>query len=319
MLFILTVAHFQAYSLTVEIKYPHTPVALDQFATINLFLTYPEGHHTDINILIENLFRNAALNPFPFLLNAPPKSSKTQQNGIIQEMISFQLQPELPGKHVLTFYNIPLFEDASKRLVDTFVSDLFTIEVASSNPSNQDLIPSPPLSLSPRLPVSLSQENAQEIRQTFYTPDALRKSENILQERSFPWRKIGLGLLGLFFGLLGWMLTRDKKITPKIEGQKIKESEIAFKTLIRGQLLEKGKFSQFINQLDNILKKHVQEETGINATQLTTDEILPHVSAEIGRFFVQADQVKFAKHQPTFEECQKAETMVDQLLHQHSK
>lgn len=316
LLFFFAAIHLQLFSLNVEIHYPSSKIALDQQVDITLLLTYPEGYHTDINVLIEHLFRNAALKSFPFVLNAPPAISKKTEKGTIQETIVFQLQPELPGKHTLTFYNIPLFENGSKKLADTYISDLFTLEVIVPSSSIETLRPSPPLSLSPRLPISLSQENAQIIEEAYYSSTALKESEEILKARTFPWNKIGAAFLGIFFGLILWMISLDKKSIPKADASKIKESEKAFKALKNAHLLENGQFPQFIDRLDFILKKHLQEKTGLKATLLTTDEILPHVSEEMQKFFIQADQIKFARHMPSLEECQRAEKTVETFLNQ---
>lgn len=291
-------------------------ISLDQTVDIQLNLKYPEGYHTDISTLQEHLMRNSSFDFFPFSFISEPKITKTSSHGTIQETILFTLQPEIPGTHKLSFLNIPLYKDTTpEKPVENLISGIFQVSVSMPSSSLNEIHFVPPLPLSGKLPINLSGSNKRATETLFFSAASLKKTEGELQARKFPWEKIGAAILCVLAGLIAWVMTRDKQITPITARKKIKESEKAFVSLKRAHLLEKGELSSFMEQLSDVLKKYLEEQSGLQAEVLTTDELVPHVASQkIQQFFLKSDLVKFAGYRPTLEECQQAEALVNTCL-----
>jgi hypothetical protein len=312
-------AYAEDHIFTARVEVASPRLYLDQPLDIHLHLIYPEGYHTDPNTLVEHLLRNSSFNPFAFSLSRLPIASKTTTDGIIKETLTFPLQPEIPGTHTLSFFTVPLIpNDPSKNSVKSLTTDLFAIEVILPPSSLTQITPMPPLDLSSQLPVALSSKNRKKIKTMLNSPDALSEAQASFTERTFPWEKIGTGFLGILLGLIVWMIFRESKIEPLRPLKPANDSAQAFQALKHSHLLENKHFSLFIEQLDGILKQHLQEQKGMQARALTTDELLPHLtSSEIKQFFLKTDQIKFAGYTPTLEECQEAENFVRHYLHRN--
>ncbi|PJD95525.1 MAG: hypothetical protein CK425_08385 [Parachlamydia sp.] len=307
-------AEDQIFTARVEVASPR--LYLDQPLDIQLHLIYPAGYHTDPNTLIAHLLRNSSFNPFAFSLRRLPTASKTTTDGLIKETLTFPLQPEIPGTHNLSFFTVPLLpDDPSKNSVKSLTTDLFAIEVISPLSSLTEITPMPPLDLSPQLPVALSSKNRRKIKAILDSSDALTVAQARLSERTFPWEKIGTAFLGILLGLIVWMILKESKTEPLRRLKLASNSIQALQTLKHSQLLESKHFALFIEQLDGILKQHLQEQKGMQARALTTAELLPYLtSSEIKQFFLKTDQIKFAGYTPTLEECQEAENFVRHYL-----
>jgi len=302
------------FTARVEVASPR--IYLDDPLDIHLNLVYPEGYHTDLNSLIEHLLRNSSFNPFPFNLRSLPTATKTATEGKVQETLIFPLQPEIPGTHALSFFTIPLIPDeSSSKPIKYLMTDLFTIEVLMPPSTLNQITPMPPLDLSPQLPVQLSSKNKRKIKERHDSPSSMTDAQTSFKERTFPWEKIGTAFLGILFGLILWMILREKKIEPIRLLKPVNDSGQAFKALKQSHLLENKHFSKFIEQLEAILKQHLQEQKGMSAKVLTTDELMRYVSSsEIKKFFLKTDQIKFAGYTPTLEECLEAENFVRNYL-----
>ncbi|MBS4167807.1 hypothetical protein [Parachlamydia sp. AcF125] len=304
---------FEAYvSLSAE------KIFLDQTVDIQLDLKFPDGYHTDMAVLQEHLMRNSSFNFFPFSLASEPITSRKSEQGTIQETFLFRLQPESPGTYMLSFLDIPFYlETSPQKTVKEIISPIFKLEVEMPSSALNEIQPASPLPLSGKLPIGLSPSNTRRTKALFFSADSLKKMEAEWRARQFPWKKMGAAILGLLAGLIVWVLTRDRQLAPLKHQKKIKESAKAFKSLEQAHLLEKGQLSFFMEQLSWVLKKYLEEQAGLQAEVLTTDELATHVaSKEIQKFFLKVDLVKFAGYTPSLEECQQAEALVKACLKQ---
>jgi hypothetical protein len=86
--------------------------------------------------------------------------------------------------------------------------------------------------------------------------------------------------------------------------------------LAREQLIEQSRFHEFYSRLTDIVRQYIERRFSIMAPEQTTDEFLvqartsPVLSDDhqdlLGGFLRAADMVKFARHQPTADEAERA-------------
>jgi hypothetical protein len=130
----------------------------------------------------------------------------------------------------------------------------------------------------------------------------------------FPWVWIGAGAAVLLLaGAAVWLLRRRRRA----QAPPVPPHEVAFEAL---RALKGTDFSdpeavrRFHFRISEVLRAYVEGRFGLNATDLTTEEILPRLGEVQGlpaaeaeslcRFLLATDRVKFADHRPTAEEVQ---------------
>jgi hypothetical protein len=128
----------------------------------------------------------------------------------------------------------------------------------------------------------------------------------------FRWVLLGLGIIAL--GLLGWWLyTHRKKIQEvlgphePVDTRTPEERALdSLEELRRKQLWQAGRVKEYHTELTDIVRRFIEEATGIRATELTSDETIEAVergewrveSSLLRSIFTTADLVKFAKSEP---------------------
>ena len=128
----------------------------------------------------------------------------------------------------------------------------------------------------------------------------------------FRWVLLGLGVAAAAFGV--WWLLRHRfsikeALTPqapvdtRTPHQRATES---LEELRRKQLWQAGKAKEYHTELTDIVRRFIEEATGIRATDMTSDETVAEVenkkwkeeSGLLRNIFTTADLVKFAKSEP---------------------
>lgn len=124
-----------------------------------------------------------------------------------------------------------------------------------------------------------------------------------------PWAWIVAGLAALVAALGAWIWwrRRPEKVIPPVPAH-----EIAFGALdgLRStDFADAEAVRRFYFQISEVVRTYVEGRFGLNATDLTTEEILPALSSlpllaqeqalELRRFLIATDQVKFADHTPS--------------------
>lgn len=286
----------------VKIVISKAEVNVNEPFTVALTLTYPKNYHVDHEVLQQNLLAHSSLKVAPFKL----LSLKEEEGRML-----FTLQPEMAGVHPLSFFQIAFLPNDKEQKEVLVFTKIFEVTIQELSVSNQYPLPAPLLKLSPTIPIEISAANYQTL---IAGPDVEKREAqrniDIFRHRAFPFLEIGLLLLVSIFVLLIKRMpdvTYHRKITP----QEAKEKALQGILLLEKQHLP---IDRFYASLSTLVRNYLTERHNIQATSATTEELLKELlyfsgfteetRQQLIKFLEEADQVKFAKHQPSTEETE---------------
>lgn len=128
----------------------------------------------------------------------------------------------------------------------------------------------------------------------------------------FRWVLLALGVGALAFGIW-WLLSHRKTIKDVFVAQAPVDTRTphqraidSLEELRRKQLWQSGKTKEYHTELTDIVRRFIEEATGIRATDMTSDETVAEVESRqwkvestlLRDIFTTADLVKFAKSEP---------------------
>lgn len=159
----------------------------------------------------------------------------------------------------------------------------------------------------------------------------LKKPVGLPPNYRYVWFFVGgLLVLALLYLLVKrWRSFQNRKNHQVEQDLIIKEPahQIALRRLeeLRGkELLEKGEFKLFYDQLSEIVREYAENRFQIKALEMTTEEFLvglrnlkllnPTQKIALAEFLKYSDLVKFAKHQPLREEGERALALIYDLI-----
>ncbi|MFQ5665534.1 MAG: BatD family protein [Candidatus Binatia bacterium] len=141
------------------------------------------------------------------------------------------------------------------------------------------------------------------------------------EEVPFDWRPYGTaagalilaGLLGMgFFYLLN--RPRRQRVLPSRPAHEV--ALAALNRLRARHLIDAGQFEAYYVELSTIVRRYLEERFRVRAPEMTTEEFLTAVAHDgrllaahrrlLAEFLVQADLVKFARHQPAKQDSEAA-------------
>lgn len=143
--------------------------------------------------------------------------------------------------------------------------------------------------------------------------DDIRGLKPLREIRSpIPWSKIVLGVVAALLVAVGLWWYLRQRARRRIEVPLVPPHEVAFEAL---NALRETDFDDpaairwFYFQISEVVRTYVEARFGMNATDLTTEEILASLThldqlateqnEVLGRFLVDTDQVKFAHREPS--------------------
>lgn len=296
-------------------------VSIPNDIIVELKLSYPSSYQVDIEKLKLHLLRHDPLKMPPFLLLSLYQDVKKDVDAQTLLNLRFQLQPQLPGKFALSFFNISFMPNDPQSPIVEIVSDIFPIRVEMS----PWLVPSDVpvgllLSLSPNFPITIVGDNFRRL----FGPEAqqrvIKYNSEVLKKSLFPWWNL------FFIGaviLLSWFLRESVKQAGVVETEEqriLRAREQALRSLsllqLR-QLPENRQFMIYYEELTETVRKFLEEVYQVHASTMTTQEFLQQTvkfssideqtRMNIGKFLLSSDQVKFAHHEPSVEECSLAQ------------
>jgi hypothetical protein len=128
------------------------------------------------------------------------------------------------------------------------------------------------------------------------------------ERTTIPWLLVTAGLLVLALAVAAFIVLRRRQAIPVPPPP---PHEVAFRALdaLRGTNFDDPEaVRRFYFGLSEVVRAYVEGRFGLNATDLTTEEIRasvrevaalpPEPSAELVRFLLDTDMVKFAAHRP---------------------
>ena len=135
----------------------------------------------------------------------------------------------------------------------------------------------------------------------------------------WPWILLGLAVLLLAVGIWWWLRRRKRpraEIVPLAPPRPAHEVALeALSRLESRHLPVDGKFKEYHILLSEILRRYLEDGFGVAALEETTEEILRDLYrhgfqtafvAQVRDLCNESDLVKFAKHEPTVEECMRS-------------
>lgn len=303
------------FSATVKI--PVANVSILDSISVELTLEYPSAYHVDLDHLQSNLLRHSPWSAPPFkLLSA--KTDISEKDASITQKILYELQPQFPGEHVITFLNISFLPKDAKEKAVEIISDLFEIKVinvATEDP--HDISVGPLLRLSSTFPIDMSPENRKALLGLESDKKAAEYNVDVFEKNSFPWWML---IAGLALVLVILSMKENAKPTILKKEELIKQAEEialdSLKNLESQELPRKEQFIPFYVELTDTAREFIEKKYQLKAPTLTTQEFLQEASQSpvfddemrerLSQFLISADRVKFAKYHPTEEECAQA-------------
>lgn len=292
-----------------EVTIPENKISIGQPIEIYLNLTYPKTYTFDLNSLTTHLVSRTPFKAPPFTLSSSNVDTKTE-NETNTSNIHFQLKSQLDGNFYLTFYAIT-FKPSNKGEPVQIASGLFPITV--EQPPIETTLPTISkqvlLSLSMTPPIEINEKNRINLLENPSRDDKeIQRNEKIADETAIPWIEIVATILVGLLMLLAWLAPKYRPKPVAVEKIKLKARDKALQRLktLQQQPPEPEKFYV---ELSDTVRHFIEEQYQMHAPTYTTQEFLQEATThpvfssqmqeELRTFLVNADKVKFAKHEPS--------------------
>lgn len=299
-------------SFLAEVTFSETNVPILNTFTVTLKLQYPTTHHVDPIQLQEHLLDHSVLIPAPFkVVSSENKDDK---------VFTFVLRALSAGNFPLTFQNITFLPKNPGTEPVTLISDIVEINVLDSPAASFTTFPLLPISLT--VPLEVSQENQLGI---IYNPTNLsaeaERNQLIWQQHQFPWLNFLLAILAIS---LFFIIRYGIALLPKeVETEEQRTSRLRQEALTQLSQAPKDSVKCYL-MVSDVVRKMLEAQYKVSAFSQDTRETLSAVSSihnisestrqQLVTLLSVADQVKFARYQPSSEECQKAVSLAKRMF-----
>ncbi len=305
-------------SAVLSLSDPQQSIALPKHFEVNIDLIYPSDYHLDNEEMLDQLLHNSGIDQVPpfALVKQTTQNLPSKDPLFIHQRVSYQLEPQLPGKYGLTFYKISLHPNDSKvkKPIDVISPIIYVNVTLPKVPAiNLEAEAAPLNGLAERVPVELAAEERQYLSQ-----DQSAYNVELFKSREMPWH-IAFGLFLLSLILLGTALLYNylQKMKPRPQPL-LKEDHLAEAVKLLNQLksqpsLQSSTVRDFINHITTSLRNSFKIRYQISSSSLTTQEFLEEVRANqamtqeqkiaIEEAMHLMDRIKFGEYKPSLEEC----------------
>ncbi|MGW8288598.1 MAG: BatD family protein, partial [Desulfobulbales bacterium] len=251
---------------------------------------------TPENVKIEFPTYSASLGDFTLkdTRNLPDEMTGSEGNLRVMHRIIYVLEPYLPGTYTIPVMEITYSESDPVSEVSKLETEKIEVQVKSLLPPGADQVAikdiKPPLLLPPN-----------RVRLALLIGLILFVS--------------ALAVCIFYF----WNKRKRKKVSPEtaLSPEEIARQELD--RLLAENLLTKGEIKFFHLRISDILRRYIENRFGLKAPERTTEEFLVELSRAdsatdallrdhktlLTDFLTQCDLVKFAKHEPSINECEK--------------
>lgn len=290
--------------------------------TLSLELNYPESYTLDLADIRKQFMEGQSASPEARELRivGERQEAYSLENGRKRQQIHFDMEAWLSGSYPTQLHRIRFVDNATGKVL-SFYPDIVEVKVSlDPTPSKNkgaitNLLPvtdNPLIELDPQFKENLLDDQEQRSREA-------ERNQELFEQRSFPWRWL-LALLAI--ALLGYLLKRwspylrqawARSTVPPDPRSKAMQ---ALQQLIGQRLPEQGLFEPFYVQLTSIVRHFVEDCYHVQAPEQTTEEFLacavdhpdfrPEEREALGAFLTHADLVKFARLNPSIQDCEQA-------------
>ncbi|MBA3604296.1 MAG: hypothetical protein H0W50_11830 [Parachlamydiaceae bacterium] len=306
------------FAATVSLSEVLQPIPLPKNFVIDVDLVYPTDYHPDRDEMVDHLLRNSSIyqtSPFA-LINETEQKLTSSDPSLVYKKISYQLEPQLPGKYALTFYDIPFIPNDSNlegrvEVISTIVYvDVVLPEAAVINLSSET---APLSSLSDRIPIELNSD-----LRAYISRDQSTQNVEVFKNKELPWHFVlGSFFLLLLFACTVLMYNYSKKRKPvKLDANHkfpLVEAENLLQEIKGQSSLDGSVVQEFISKIITSLRNFLKNFYRIPASALTTQEFLNEVEMHskltleqkesIKEVLKLSDQIKFGGYKPSIDEC----------------
>ena len=280
-------------------------LSLPEILMIRLSLKYPDNYHVDPQALEAQLLDYNVLNAPGFMLESKTMVNRqTDGDGTIAEEWEFRLHPQVAGTYPLSFFTISFLPNNSE--LDQpiqIISGLFVVDIAPLNISEKTWpLPASLMTLSQDLPLNVS------IVQDTRVEEQRRILAERLLEKEVPWILVGVALLGgiwIFLSLQTKTESSKRKSYIRIRREAQEELQSLQKAVEQNPKDLRKKFVQ----LNHLARYYLEGEFDVQTSTVTTSEVVQKLrrmknlgqqrQANLEKFFVQADRIKFGGQEPT--------------------
>lgn len=278
-------------------------IALTDQLNVHVSLTFPNTYHPNIDQIKSSMLEYNGLQEPPFYLMNSSVNPAVENNGIVSQEVILNVTPQMPGKHFLTLQLIRFDPNAKGPSVQV-PTDIFEVEVSvPTSTFNREAAMAPPMSFSKVLPITISAENQREFQ---HSPEGDRITA-ALQQRVIPW----ILLVSIVAVIITVILIRalkgahthikdDPLLAERLRHLSLEELQ----NLVAKQPGKEESPNAYFLRLDGALRKYLDTTYHLDASASTAQELaiktdaLPGINTQvrkqIGKIFLQTDQIKFA-------------------------
>jgi hypothetical protein len=304
-----------------------THISIENSLSLTATLTYPEGFQPQASQLRKNLLSYAGLAEPPFnLLKEQLIKPKTNAENQKTLQVSFELSPLLGGKHPLSLREIIFEPENSEKEPVVIFSPIFeiTVDVPKESEFNFPSLIAPLMPLSQEMIIEPSSTNRiKYISPSSWIAEESKRNAAILKSKAIPWIYLAAACAVIFAVVLLKLLPPSPKSAAITrEGERNLKLETLNVLANLSAKVEKTPPRIYFDNLEYAVKSYLDGKYQMEATISTTQELVKKMAAipddkarrELTQLFQHADQVKFANHKPSPEECLAASKTISKLI-----
>lgn len=320
-LFLLLCLPFKIFALThwsehqengfnAKVHLSSDQLRLQDQLTIEVVTEHPATHHVDADLVKEALKSEEGLCSIISEEIAPEPIG----NGQMRTTLRYRLEPHLAGDFVFAFLPLRFLSEKALQKVE-FFPEVFCVHIHPPEEQRPEIAQAMLLPLKNRPLMEVASENK-------LNPLEQKEShaaQQHLKQREFPWRWLFLAVI-MVTVFVAWRrygtkitqaLARHQQVQQPINARE--KALHALQQLVSEQLPYRQLYDLFYVRLTSIVRRYIEDDYHIKAPELTTQEFLQCMTLHerfdaeakqiLQDFLFAADLVKFARSQPSLEDC----------------
>lgn len=306
---------------SVSLSIASSSLPIQETLPVNADLSYPSSYSVSIETFTQsfNLFNSNWSLVNQYMISSESDDRKTLH-------LEFELAPSKAGDLFLSLFDIRFSTVSESSTV--IWTPIFTIHVTPAVELSSFI--APVISLEPQYQASLSLSNRQRLYGSSALAHEVIRIQHRLDMQSFPW----LFVLFVILGSAGWLLWKffrhsQAHSTPAPRLTPSQEALGALQVIQQQNLLRQEQYKEYFIGLTNLLRRYIESRFNVPVRFKTTDEFLSYLEPQVHfplefkkflqNFLFQADQVKFAKHLPSLQECEEAYSQIKRFIQENHK
>jgi len=307
----------------IHLKITDDSITLLQPLFIQAILEYPNTYRINERSLIDHLNQHVNILQ-PRLRIDSIKSSLDEASVKRTHQFDFQLHFISTGNFLISFLNVEFISLSANEGNVVIYTPIIAVEVTGSK-DVEDIAIAPLISLEPKLPLSITNENKQFLFNAKRLALEEARNVRILGDHSLPWRT--LSGLTLFF-VLGYMLIKYRNNLfrspfQKTQSQFLKKRTEDHLSILRSELDRHGNVSEIYFKISSLFRMYLEENFKKKISIFSENEIEDLVNSFsmpletqklVNSFLKETFFMKFSDRQPTLYQCQNAFIVLEKTI-----